>query len=94
MHTKVCKHFRMVVHGRILRREPRYRPSRAAPRRALSAIAKEITQYPTPIAGCDVQFNHLLADRARLSRALGALEAEVFVPTPRTLFAGAGIESR
>ena len=68
--------------------------AQAALRRALSAIAKEITQYPTPIAWCDVQFNHLLADRARLSRALGALEAEVFVPTPRTLFAGAGIESR
>lgn len=68
--------------------------AQAALRRALLAIASEIAQYPTPIAGCDVRFNHLLAEPARLSRALGALEAEVFVPTPRSLFEGAGIESR
>lgn len=66
----------------------------AALRRALSEIAAEMAAYPTPIAGCDVQYTHLLAERGRLSRALAALEEEVFIPTPRTLFAGAGVESR
>lgn len=54
----------------------------------------EISDYPTPIAGCDVQFNHLLAERRRVTAALGALEAEVFVPTPRSPTPGTGVESR
>jgi len=28
---------------------------------AKNAILVEINEYPTPIAGCDAQFNHLLA---------------------------------
>jgi hypothetical protein len=49
-------------------------------RRALDA---EISAYPTPISGCDAQFNHLLAERQRLARAADALQDEVFIPTPR-----------
>lgn len=66
----------------------------AALRQALRDIAAEMAAYPTPIAGCDVQFTHLLAERGRLSRALAALEDEIFIPTPRQLFAGDRIESR
>lgn len=51
--------------------------------RARAALDREIAEYPTPISGCDAQFNHLLADRRRLSAALQALGQDVFVPTPR-----------
>lgn len=57
-------------------------------------LAREIRSYPTPISGCDAQFNHLLADRARVSDALAQLDAVVFVPTPRTPTPNAGVESR
>jgi hypothetical protein len=50
---------------------------------ARAALDREIAEYPTPISGCDAQFNHLLAERRRLSAALQALGQEVFVPTPR-----------
>jgi hypothetical protein len=36
-------------------------------------VETEITSYPRPIAGCDAQFNHLLAARERISLALRAL---------------------
>ena len=54
----------------------------------------EITTYPTPIAGCDVQFNHLLAERQRVTTAMAALGQDVFVPTPRSPTQHAGVESR
>ncbi|MFL4470394.1 hypothetical protein ACERZ8_11095 [Tateyamaria armeniaca] len=57
-------------------------------------LAAEISAYPTPISGCDAQFNHLLAERVRISDALAQLDASVFVPTPRTPSPEAGIESR
>ena len=57
-------------------------------------VAAEIAAYPTPISGCDAQFNHLLAERARIGASLAALTSEVFVPTPRTPSPAAGIESR
>lgn len=59
----------------------------AAARRRLAearvALDAEIHAYPTPIAGCDAQFNHLLAERRRVLAALRALEAPVHIPTPR-----------
>lgn len=61
---------------------------------ARAALELEISAYPTPISGCDAQFNHLLVDRRRLGEALTALGAEVFVATPRTPTPNAGIESR
>ena len=62
-----------------------------AARRALDA---EIAEYPTPIAGCDAQFTWLLGERRKVSSALDAFASEVFIPTPRTLTPGAGVESR
>ena len=57
-------------------------------------LGAEISAYPTPISGCDAQFNHLLAERVRISDALAQLDASVFVPTPRMPSPEAGIESR
>ncbi len=57
-------------------------------------IHREITSYPAPIAGCDVQFNTLLAERQKISAALRSLDEAVFVPTPRTPVPNSGIESR
>jgi hypothetical protein len=50
---------------------------------ARAALDEEIRAYPGPIAGCDAQYNHLLAERRRIHEALAVLEAEVHVPTPR-----------
>jgi hypothetical protein len=63
-------------------------------REAKRALDREIAEYPTPIAGCDAQFTFLLTERRRLAAALDAFGAEVFIPTPRTLTPGAGVESR
>ena len=61
---------------------------------ARDALQSEISEYPAPIAGCDAQFNHLLAEQQRVLSALRALEEAVFVPTPRLPTADAGVESR
>ncbi len=63
-------------------------------RAANDQLNAEIRSYPTPISGCDAQFNHLLAERTRISAALAELDHTVFVPTPRTPAPDAGIESR
>ncbi len=56
-------------------------------RREISAaqlrLNAEISRYPTPISGCDAQFNHLLAARRKVAAAMTALDAEVHIPTPR-----------
>ena len=46
-------------------------------------LSLEIADYPTPVAGCDAQFNALLSDRARIAGALHALDEHPFIPTPR-----------
>lgn len=61
---------------------------------AKQMLSDEISHYPTPIAGCDVQFNHLLAERQKVLAALEALNAAIFVPTPRSPTPGTGVESR
>lgn len=61
---------------------------------AQARVAAEIAAYPTPISGCDAQFNHLLAERARIGAARAALRRNVFVPTPRTPSPVSGVESR
>ena len=63
----------------------------ATARKLLNA---EITGYPSPIAGCDAQFNHLLAERQKVLTALQSLDDVVFVPTPRSPTPMAGVESR
>ncbi|WP_299294441.1 hypothetical protein [uncultured Tateyamaria sp.] len=57
-------------------------------------LGQEIRSYPTPISGCDAQFNHLLAERTRVTEALEQLNASVFIPTPRMPSADSRIESR
>ena len=54
---------------------------------AQSTLVAEIKAYPTPIAGCDVQFNHLLEQKTRVNAAIDALNAQIFTPTPRQLTA-------
>lgn len=54
-------------------------------RLAQAALRRDISDYPTPIAGCDEQFNHLLDQRERVRNALEALDTLHFVPTPRNL---------
>jgi len=75
-----------------------YDSLRAGAERALRdarhRLDAEISAYPSPISGCDAQFNHLLTERRRLVRALSALEAEIFIPTPRRPMPETGIESR
>ena len=62
--------------------------------RARELIQDEIRAYPTPISGCDAQYNYLIGERQKLSDALSTLQAEVFVATPRTPDPAAGVESR
>ena len=50
---------------------------------ACAALDAEIRGYPTPISGCDAQYNHLLAERRRAHEARRALEADIHIPTPR-----------
>jgi len=50
---------------------------------AREELDAEICGYPTPISGCDAQYNHLLAERRRVHAALLALTEEVHIPTPR-----------
>ena len=63
-------------------------------RQALDELDNHIREYPTPISGCDTQFNHLLAERTKVESALRDLDTSVFIPTPRKLNPGDSIESR
>ncbi|MEM7767231.1 MAG: hypothetical protein AAF253_07050 [Pseudomonadota bacterium] len=68
--------------------------ARAALEEASAQPRQQIANYPAPISGCDAQFNQLLSDRARISRAIDALKAVPFMPTPRMLEPAAFLESR
>ena len=61
---------------------------------ALNDVQGELRAYPTPVSGCDAQYNHLIGTRNAVGLALKALESPPFVATPRTPSPGAGIESR
>ncbi len=50
---------------------------------ARTELDDEIRSYPTPISGCDAQYNHMLAERRRVHAALEALDEEIHIPTPR-----------
>lgn len=63
-------------------------------RAAKNLILDEIRDYPTPISGCDAQYNHLIGLRNAATLALDALSEPPFVATPRTLSRGDGVESR
>ncbi len=68
--------------------------ARDALREAQAALHAEIRAYPTPVSGCDAQYNHMIGQRGAIAEALRALDTPHFVPTPRTLAPGAGVESR
>ena len=61
---------------------------------ARQLLADESATYPTPISGCDAQFNHLLAERRRINDALRSIASDVFIATPRTPMPMSGVESR
>ena len=61
---------------------------------ARNLIGDELRAYPTPVSGCDAQYNHLVGMRNAVTEALDALKAPVFVATPRTPAPGDGVESR
>ena len=63
-------------------------------RAAKNAILDELRNYPTPVSGCDAQYNHLVGLRNAVCAALDAVSEPPFVATPRTLWPGAGVESR
>lgn len=68
--------------------------AKAELQRARRLLADEIHEYPTPISGCDAQFNHLIGERQKIVDALSVLSCEIFVPTPRTPTQFSGVESR
>lgn len=55
--------------------------ARAELQAARTKLTREIAGYPTPIAGCDCQFNHLLSVRSKIAGALAALERDL--PSPK-----------
>ncbi|NOX50333.1 MAG: hypothetical protein GXP16_07335 [Gammaproteobacteria bacterium] len=54
-------------------------------RAAKILLGTEIVNYPTPISGCDAQFNRLLSDRTLIFNAIYAMEHQPFIPTSRQL---------
>lgn len=61
---------------------------------ARAALDSEIRSYPTPVSGCDAQYNYLIGQRASVSEALHALSGPQFVATPRMPEPGTRVESR
>ena len=61
---------------------------------ARCSILDELREYPTPVSGCDAQYNHLIGLRGSIAEALHTLEEPRFVATPRTLDPQSGVESR
>ena len=68
--------------------------ARSALHAARAELQAEISAYPTPISGCDAQYNYLIGLRGSVSEALRALDGPRFVATPRTPSPLAGVESR
>lgn len=61
---------------------------------ARRSIQTELRSYPTPVSGCDAQYNFLIGQRGAISAALDALNTPYFVATPRMLEPSARVESR
>ncbi|MHC8509502.1 MAG: hypothetical protein ACYYKD_08930 [Rhodospirillales bacterium] len=68
--------------------------ARACLKAAGDALSAELCGYPPPVAGCDDQYNLLLEERNRVRKALAALDAEEFTPTPRRLSPDSPVERR
>ena len=63
-------------------------------RRANGLIHQELHDYPTPVSGCDAQYNHLIGQRDVIDDAIRTLATPRFVATPRVQEEGARVESR
>lgn len=50
---------------------------------ARKLVTDEIMAYPAPVAGCDAQYNHLLAQHRKVSAALNILHADTGTFTTR-----------
>ena len=46
------------------------------PQEILNEINQELADYPSPITGCDAQYNYLLEQRAILERFIKGLDVE------------------
>ena len=46
------------------------------PQEILNEINQELADYPSPITGCDAQYNYLLEQRAILERFIKGLDEE------------------
>lgn len=55
--------------------EPIWKAIRGHLEKILSPINEQLRNYPPPIPACDVQYNHLIEERDRISRELGRLDA-------------------
>lgn len=55
--------------------EPIWKAIRGHLEKTLSPINEQLRNYPPPIPACDVQYNHLIEERDRISRELGRLDA-------------------
>jgi len=60
---------------------------------ARQMVQAEISAYPTPIAGCDAQFNHLIELRRSIVAALQALDAPNAPVPARTRGTSIGVGS-
>ena len=56
--------------GKIISMEKKFPKKETAVIERLQSVKDEIKHYPTPIAGCDEQFNFLLSERDRLTLEL------------------------
>lgn len=68
--------------------------ARAELMQAQAGIREEMRSYPTPISGCDAQYNYLVGMQGSVADALAQLSGPRFVATPRTPDMAAGVESR
>ena len=48
----------------------------STPQEILNEINQELADYPSPINGCDAQYNYLLEQRAILERFIKGLDVE------------------
>lgn len=61
---------------------------------ARALLREELRTYPTPVSGCDAQYNYLIGLSETVRDAAQTLRTPRFVATPRTPEPLAGIESR
>ncbi len=64
--------------------EPIWTAIRGRLEKILGPINEQLRNYPPPIPACDVQYNHLIEERDRISRELGRLDAACRVSLARS----------